>query len=147
MAPQNKPLCKSYKPPNSCLLHVFIQSSFSYLYFPVKTLIDLFSDIPDSLPLQIEVCKENIEWSVAEKRIYLRQSLETRLVALYLDNKMYSEALVLISVLLKELKRLDDKMVLVEVQLLESRVCHALRNLPKARVRRPFFFFFFPPEK
>ncbi|RUP43104.1 hypothetical protein BC936DRAFT_137593 [Jimgerdemannia flammicorona] len=99
----------------------------------VKTLIDLFSDIPDSLPLQIEVCKDNIEWSVQEKRIYLRQSLETRLVALYLDNKMYSEALALILVLLKELKRLDDKMVLVEVQLLESRVCHALRNLPKAR--------------
>lgn len=46
---------------------------------------------------------------------------------------MYHESLSLISVLLKELKRLDDKMVLVEVQLLESRVCHALRNLPKSR--------------
>lgn len=63
----------------------------------------------------------------------MKQALETRLVALYLDNKMYHESLSLISVLLKELKRLDDKMVLVEVQLLESRVCHALRNLPKSR--------------
>ncbi|CAO3588160.1 unnamed protein product [Absidia cylindrospora] len=68
-----------------------------------------------------------------DKRIFLKQSLETQLVALYLDNKMYHEFLSLISQLLKELKRLDDKMVLVEVQLLESRVCHALRNLPKAR--------------
>jgi len=47
---------------------------------------------------------------------------------------MYHDALNLINSLLKELKRLDDKMVLVEVQLLESRVCHALRNLPKSRV-------------
>jgi 26S proteasome regulatory subunit N6 len=46
---------------------------------------------------------------------------------------MYHESLGLISLLLKELKRLDDKMVLVEVQLLESRVCYALRNIPKAR--------------
>ncbi|KAI8810894.1 PCI domain-containing protein [Cladochytrium replicatum] len=99
----------------------------------VRTLIDLFSDIPDSLPLQVEVCKETIDWAVAEKRLFLRQSLETRLAALYLDNKMYSNALTLISSLLKELKRLDDKNVLVEVQLLESRVFHALPNLPKAR--------------
>ena len=48
---------------------------------------------------------------------------------------MYHEALELIDELLKELKRLDDKNVLMEVQLLESRVCHALRNFPKSRVR------------
>ncbi|GAA5810224.1 hypothetical protein MFLAVUS_003643 [Mucor flavus] len=98
-----------------------------------RSLIDYFGAIPNCLPLQIELCKENIEWCVQEKRLFLKQALETRLVALYLDNKMYHESLSLISMLLRELKRLDDKMVLVEVQLLESRVCHALRNLPKAR--------------
>ncbi|KAI9315562.1 hypothetical protein BX666DRAFT_2028460 [Dichotomocladium elegans] len=103
------------------------------IHYLVRTLIDYFGGIPNCLPLQIDVCKETIDWSVQEKRIFLKQSLETRLVALYLDNKMYHESLTLISQLLKELKRLDDKMVLVEVQLLESRVCHALRNLPKSR--------------
>ncbi|ORX96015.1 PCI-domain-containing protein [Basidiobolus meristosporus CBS 931.73] len=99
----------------------------------IKTLVDCFSGIPDSLDLQISICKENIQWCIDDKRIFLKQSLETRLVALYLDNKMYTESLQLISTLLKELKRLDDKMVLIEVQLLESQVCHALRSLPKAR--------------
>ncbi|KAL0090689.1 PCI domain-containing protein [Phycomyces blakesleeanus] len=99
----------------------------------IRTLVDFFGDIKNCLPLQIEVCKESIDWCVKEKRIFLKQSLETRLVALYLDNKMYHESLSLTAQLLKELKRLDDKMVLVEVQLLESRVCHALRNFPKAR--------------
>ncbi|GAB5592580.1 26S proteasome regulatory subunit rpn6 [Umbelopsis nana] len=99
----------------------------------IRTLIDFFSTIPNCLPLQIEVCRENIEWAQNEKRIFLKQSLETRLVSLYLDNKMYHQALDLIAQLLKELKRLDDKMMLVEVQLLESRVCHALRNIPKSR--------------
>ena len=45
----------------------------------------------------------------------------------------YYESLTLINGLLKELKRLDDKLVLVEVQLLESRVYHALGNQPKAK--------------
>lgn len=79
------------------------------------------------------MCKETIDWSLAEKRIFLRQSLETRLCSLYLDNKMYTESLSLIDRLLKELKRLDDKNVLMEVQLLESRVYLALRNLAKSK--------------
>lgn len=37
------------------------------------------------------------------------------------------------SVLLKELKKLDDKALLVEVQLLESRVYQKLGNIPKSR--------------
>ncbi|KAJ3189058.1 26S proteasome regulatory subunit rpn6 [Irineochytrium annulatum] len=99
----------------------------------VKSLIDQFNTIPGSLNLQVLLCKECIEWAIGEKRIYLKQSLETRLAALYLDNKMYADSLSLIASLNRELKRLDDKNVLMEVQLLESRVHHACRNVPKSR--------------
>ncbi|KAI9098179.1 PCI domain-containing protein [Phlyctochytrium arcticum] len=99
----------------------------------IRTLLDLFADVPDSVDLQVAVCKESIEWAEKEKRIFLRQSLETRLCSLYLESKSYSEALALTNSLLKELKRLDDKNVLMEVQLLESRVFLALRNLAKSR--------------
>nr|NVI77720.1 regulatory particle non-ATPase 6 [Cucujiformia] len=77
--------------------------------------------------------KECIEWAKEERRTFLRQSLEARLVALYFDTGMFAEALTLGSILLKELKKLDDKNLLVEVQLLESKTYHALSNLPKAR--------------
>lgn len=56
-----------------------------------------------------------------------------RLVGLHMQKLSYYDALTLINGLLKELKRLDDKLVLVEVQLLESRVYHALGNVPKGR--------------
>lgn len=54
-------------------------------------------------------------------------------MSLYMQKQSYYEALTLINNLLKELKRLDDKVKLVEVQLLESRVYHALGNIPKGR--------------
>ncbi|KAG0657150.1 26S proteasome regulatory subunit rpn6 [Rhodotorula mucilaginosa] len=99
----------------------------------IRTLLDLFAAIPDSIPIQIEATKESAEWAKNDKRIFLKQNLETRLVALYIDNQNYKEALNLINSLLRELKKLDDKMILTEVHLLESRVHHALVNLPKAK--------------
>ena len=55
------------------------------------------------------------------------------MVGLYFETERYQEAIALGSILLKELKKLDDKNLLVEVQLLESKTYHALGNLPKAR--------------
>jgi len=100
---------------------------------PVRQLLDLFTKIPNTVPIQISITKSCIEWAVEERRSFLRQNLETRLVTLYMQQKSYYDALKLITGLLKELKRLDDKLVLVEVQLLESRVYHALGNQPKAK--------------
>jgi 26S proteasome regulatory subunit N6 len=99
----------------------------------VRQLLELFTTIPNTTDTQISVTKSCIEWAVSERRGFLRQNLETRLVSLYMQKQSYYEALTLINSLLKELKRLDDKLVLVEVQLLESRVYHALGNIPKGR--------------
>lgn len=99
----------------------------------VRQLLDLFQAIPDTTELQISVTNSCIEWATSERRGFLRQNLETRLVALYMAKQSYYDALTLINSLLRELKRLDDKLVLVEVQLLESRVYHALGNIPKGR--------------
>ncbi|KAF2791966.1 PCI-domain-containing protein [Melanomma pulvis-pyrius CBS 109.77] len=99
----------------------------------VRQLLELFTTIPNTADIQISVTKSCIEWAISERRGFLRQNLETRLVSLYMQKQSYYDALTLINSLLKELKRLDDKLVLVEVQLLESRVYHALGNVPKGR--------------
>jgi len=102
----------------------------------VRGLVDLFLEMERSDPRgdrEVQLCKECIEWAKEEKRTFLRQSLESRLVGLYFETERYQEALALGSALLKELKKLDDKNLLVEVQLLESKTYHALGNLPKAR--------------
>ena len=57
-----------------------------------------------------------------------------------LENQQYISALALIDTLLTELKRLDDKMILTEVHLLESRVYRGIGNFAKAKVRRPIHY-------
>ena len=127
------------------------------------------------LRYEVTLCKECITWATEEKRIFLRQALEARLIGLYYDTGNYQvrndftckgvshllqAALADGAKLLKELKKLDDKNLLVEVggavllgqiffpdpilnasssnsilqvQLLESKTYHALSNLPRAR--------------
>ncbi|KAF5376698.1 hypothetical protein D9615_007861 [Tricholomella constricta] len=99
----------------------------------IRTLLDFFIPIPNSQQTQITVLQDNIQWAKREKRIFLKHSLETRLVGLHLDTRQYKAALASIDTLLTELKRLDDKMILTEVHLLESRVHRGIGNLAKAK--------------
>ncbi|KAJ6357290.1 hypothetical protein OIU78_005203 [Salix suchowensis] len=99
----------------------------------VRGIIDTVAKIPGTSDLQISLCKEMVQWTRAEKRTFLRQRVEARLAALLMENKEYSEALNLLSGLIKEVRRLDDKLLLVDIDLLESKLHFSLRNLPKAK--------------
>jgi 26S proteasome regulatory subunit N6 len=98
----------------------------------VRGIIDSVAKIPGTSDLQISLCKEMVQWTRAEKRTFLRQRIEARLAALLMETKEYSEALTLLSGLVKEVRRLDDKL-LVDIDLLESKLHFSLRNLPKAK--------------
>ncbi|NXO57042.1 PSD11 ATPase, partial [Aramus guarauna] len=104
----------------------------------VRSLLDLFLDMEAATGQEVDLCLECIEWAKSEKRTFLRQALEARLVSLYFDTKRAGykgscSSPLPGSQLLRELKKMDDKALLVEVQLLESKTYHALSNLPKAR--------------
>ncbi|WWC87200.1 uncharacterized protein L201_002086 [Kwoniella dendrophila CBS 6074] len=97
----------------------------------IRTLIDYFP--ASSRELQMQVTNDNITWAKEEKRVFLRQSLEIKLIGLQIDSEQYRTALTMTEALLKELKQLDDKIILTEVYLLESRAAHAVQNLPRAK--------------
>lgn len=101
----------------------------------VRALLDAVAkaDGPEAEELQVQLCIATIKWCRGEKRTFLRQRIEGRLASLYLSAKKYSDALDILDELLREVKRLDDKAHLLEIQLIESRVHYALRNLPKAK--------------
>jgi 26S proteasome regulatory subunit N6 len=99
----------------------------------VRTLIDAVSLVPDSVDLQVAMCKDSIEWTIAEKRTFLRHRLQTKLCELYRQQKEYQPAIELINDLVTEMKRLDDKNLLIEIQIIESRVYYEVHNIPKSK--------------
>lgn len=126
---------------NKAKLREFIPHSTEYmLQFAksktakvLKTLIERFEEVPDSLDDQIYVCQKSIEFAKKERRQFLKHSLSVKLATLYYQKTQYKDSLDLINSLLKEFKKLDDKPSLVDVHLLEAQVYHRLRNIAKAK--------------
>lgn len=101
----------------------------------VRYLFDMVGqeELGNTIEQQIQICEESINWSRQEKRTFLRHRLQTRLADLYFQKNAYQPALQTLNGLLREVRRLDDKQLLVEVQLLESKVYHALKNISKSK--------------
>lgn len=59
--------------------------------------------------------------------------IENKLAELYFKLEKFHDSLSLLNKLLYELKKKEDKQLLVEAQLVESKVYHSLENLPKAK--------------
>ena len=99
----------------------------------VRTLIEYFDNLTDALDIQIDATRKSIDWAVESKLSFLRQNLQLKLSDLLYQKHQYHEAIKHINELLREYKKLDDKSSLVEVQLLESKIYHALRNIAKSK--------------
>eukprot|EP01080_Neovahlkampfia_damariscottae_P002270 gene2270-2444_t len=99
----------------------------------VREILDNLGKVPNSSKLQISTCKAAISWAKEEKRTFLRQRLDTRLASLLFEAGEHTVALNIIDTLLPEVKRLDDKALLVEIQLLESKIYQARNNISKSK--------------
>jgi len=100
----------------------------------VRQMLDIVcTTAPDQLVMQESVARSIIAWTNAEKRSFLRQRVEAKLASILFSQKKFVGALELCDRLLYELKKLDDKQLLVETHLLESKIHFALRNVPKAK--------------
>lgn len=88
-------------------------------------------DTPDKS--LVDLCKDCIDWATSEKRTFLRHRVEARLCSVYCDMAKYELCMSMLEVLLKEVKQLDDKLLLVEIHLIETRCMFAVENLAKSR--------------
>ncbi|GAV05989.1 hypothetical protein RvY_16033 [Ramazzottius varieornatus] len=99
----------------------------------VRALVDFYVNMNMDTGAEVDLCRECIEWARNEKRTYLRQALEAKLLNIYYEKGRFQDAIQLGNELLRELKKVDDKALVVDVQLIESKTYFALSNTSKSR--------------
>lgn len=91
------------------------------------------TELQTAYNMQESVARSILHWTEQERRSFLRQRVEARLATILFHQQKYADALEICDRLLGELKKLDDKQLLVETHLLESKIHFALCNVPKAK--------------
>ncbi|EZG43646.1 putative 26S proteasome non-ATPase regulatory subunit [Gregarina niphandrodes] len=95
-----------------------------------RSLIDRVENCPD---LQVQLCQETIGWCQDENRTFLKHRLQTKLAVLLNDLGRYQEGLEMLPGLLSEVKKIDDKLLLVEIYLTEAKLNYNVRHIPRAK--------------
>lgn len=99
----------------------------------IKSLIDKAALVPKSENVQIDLCHYLIKWCEDQKRTYLKHRIELRLASLMLNTGKTDEALNIIEPILSEVRKADDKHLLVELYLIEAKINHKIKNFAKAK--------------
>uniref|UniRef100_A0A158P8H1 PCI domain-containing protein n=1 Tax=Angiostrongylus cantonensis TaxID=6313 RepID=A0A158P8H1_ANGCA len=82
---------------------------------------------------KVNLVKECIDWATANSRLFLRRTLQARLVRLLNDIGRFVDAQKIAAPLACELKKMEDRELLMEVTLEESKSAFALKNFAKAK--------------
>ena len=98
-----------------------------------KSFVEYIAKSPKSERLQIEMSEYLVQWCIKEKRNYLKYRIELKLAALYLQVNEPSMSLKIIEPILIEVRKADDKLLLVELYLLESKINYHIKNYPKSK--------------
>lgn len=99
----------------------------------MRLIIEEVTAIDTNYDKQIEVVKAYTLWCKEEKRSFLRQRMDLKMAILLYKTSKYNESLDLLQSLIYEVKKLEDKQLLVEISLFESQLFYSIHNIPKAK--------------
>lgn len=99
----------------------------------MREILDTMAQSPNTLDLQIELCLFLIKWCVEQNKNFVRHKIEIRLAKLYFEKELYRDSIKSIDSVLDEARKLDNKHLLVEIQLTESKVYFALQNYARSK--------------
>lgn len=96
------------------ILPLFIDIPKSKTAKIIRTLFDITTKIEGRNHALVDLCKYIIDWCEKESRSFLRMRIENKLAELYFKLERFQDALQILNKLLYELKKKEDKQLLVE---------------------------------
>ncbi|KJH43501.1 PCI domain protein [Dictyocaulus viviparus] len=99
----------------------------------IRALVECCLTVNQDNNEKVNLVKECIDWAEANSRVFLRRTLQARLVRLLNDIGRFVDAQKIAAPLTTELKKMEDRELLMEVTLEESRSAFALKNYAKAK--------------
>ncbi|SBT79042.1 26S proteasome regulatory subunit RPN6, putative [Plasmodium ovale] len=84
------------------------------------------------------IFKKYMNWAYEKKRNFLRCRIEVKIIILFILKQKYKTALSLIERLLKEVKKVDDKTLLLELYIVETKIYMLLKNSTKMKASLTF---------
>lgn len=111
-----------------------LNESKMYLAKIMKMLLDAVSqNDSDEKKIELELCKKILEWSIRENKNFLKVRLQIRFANILYMRGEFTNAKKEIDEVIKEARDVDDKNLLVEGYLLESKLIYETKNIPKAK--------------
>jgi len=109
--------------------NTFIVKLIGKLIGKVKTVNSIYNKLT-------ELCEEIIKFCEESNNLSMKNRIQTRLAQIHYLNAGYTKALELTAKTLIDLKRYEDNLGLIEIQLIESKIHFATKGIAKAKVKR-----------
>lgn len=99
-----------------------------------REVLEALSPFPKEVPIHYEnLARFILEWSVSSKISFLQSKAQLKLAEVLGLRNQLKDAITYVEAVIKEGRAIDDKHLLVEAHLLETKLQFDMENLPKAK--------------
>ncbi|CAD8121564.1 unnamed protein product [Paramecium sonneborni] len=99
----------------------------------MRQMIDQVAQLENTIDLQVDMCQFLIDQCARDKKNYLKHKMQIRLATLYNEQEKFTQGIEIIDKIVGEVRKADDKHLLLEIYLIESKLHFGQTNLAKAK--------------
>lgn len=104
----------------------------------IKNIVEKISMKIRNISTLYVIFKRYLNWAYEKKRNFLRCRIEAKIIILFVLKQKYKTALSMIDRLLKEVRKVDDKTLLLELYIMETKIHMLLKNSTKMKASLTF---------